>query len=73
MPTSPTEHAADTKLQCSLCGGTIFHRSRLRLQDLTRLFMFQLPLRCHECGEREYVAIPAALKAAADSRAHSAG
>jgi DNA-directed RNA polymerase subunit RPC12/RpoP len=73
MSTPSTERnlEASDVLHCPLCGGTIFHRSRFKMEDLIKLFLFQLPLRCHDCGERNYVNVPAALKAHADSRRHA--
>jgi rRNA maturation protein Nop10 len=74
MATPTTERelqAPEAPLKCPLCGGTIFHRSRFKLEDVIKLFLFQLPLRCHDCGERHYVSVPLALKAHADSRRHA--
>jgi predicted RNA-binding Zn-ribbon protein involved in translation (DUF1610 family) len=57
-----TSQSADT-FQCPLCGGATFRRSRLTWQDLSRLLLLEIPIRCQDCGERASVVLPKALHA----------
>jgi C4-type Zn-finger protein len=62
-------HSADD-FTCPLCQGVTFRRSRLTLQDIPRLVLFEIPIRCQECGERAMVVLPKALRALAASAHH---
>jgi hypothetical protein len=67
MPTS--SHPAHT-FHCPLCGGATFRRSRLTWQDLPRLALLEIPLRCQDCGERATVSLPKAVAALKISGKH---
>jgi hypothetical protein len=49
-------------MKCSSCFSSRVRRSRFRLADIPRLFLLELPIRCHSCYERDYVRIFRALK-----------
>jgi len=59
--TAPSQ-PADT-FHCPLCGGATFRRSRLTWQDLSRLLLLEIPIRCQDCGERASVVLPKAIRA----------
>lgn len=40
---------------CIFCPGRHLRLSRLRMQDLSRIMLFQFPVRCGRCGQRQYV------------------
>jgi hypothetical protein len=42
---------------CRSCNSTNFRCSHFRLIDLQRLFFLQLPVRCRNCNERDYVGL----------------
>jgi hypothetical protein len=44
-------------MKCLHCGSTAIRTSRFRTSDLPRLFLFQYPVRCRICHERDYVDI----------------
>jgi len=39
---------------CAYCGSSKFRTSRIKINDLIRLLLFQLPVRCRSCHERDY-------------------
>ena len=41
-------------MNCPYCGTSKFRTSRLRLEDVPRLALLQLPVRCRSCRERSY-------------------
>ena len=56
-------------MKCSLCGSERLRPSHLRRFDVSRLFLFQYPIRCSACYERRYVNMVAALRIRRESRA----
>jgi len=40
-------------IKCVHCGSTSFRTSRFRLADVPRLLLFQYPVRCRTCRERD--------------------
>lgn len=40
---------------CIFCPGRHLRMSRLRMQDLSHIMLFQFPVRCGRCGQRQYV------------------
>jgi hypothetical protein len=42
-------------IQCQYCPGQAFRRSRLRIADLTDLFLMRYPVRCLRCSQRQRV------------------
>ncbi len=48
-------------MKCPHCGSTSFRTSRLRLSDIPRLLLFQLPVRCRTCREREFTGFMLAM------------
>ena len=47
-------------IRCHFCPGTSFRRSRFRAKDLRRLLLFQYPVRCLRCSQRQYVSFTVA-------------
>ncbi len=41
-------------MNCIYCGSSKIRTSRFRLKDLVRLLLFQFPVRCRACNERDY-------------------
>lgn len=41
-------------MNCPHCGSSSFRTSRFRTSDLARLLLFQFPVRCRSCRERNY-------------------
>ena len=48
-------------MKCPHCGATSFRTSRLRLSDIPRLLLFQYPVRCRTCREREFAGLLLAM------------
>lgn len=48
-------------MRCPYCGSTSFRTSRLRLSDIARLLLFQYPVRCRACRERQFTGLTLAL------------
>jgi hypothetical protein len=48
-------------MKCSHCGAGSFRTSHLRLVDIPRLLLFQYPVRCRTCRERDYAGLLLAL------------
>jgi hypothetical protein len=48
-------------MNCPYCGTPKFRTSRIRLSDIPRLALLQLPVRCRLCRERFHVGISLAL------------
>ncbi|MDX6459169.1 MAG: hypothetical protein QOE55_2866 [Acidobacteriaceae bacterium] len=44
-------------MKCRECSSNNVRRSRFRLRDLERLFLFQYPIRCRRCNRRDYVSL----------------
>jgi hypothetical protein len=42
-------------IQCQICSGQGFRRSRLRAEDLRQIFLMRYPVRCLRCGQRQMV------------------
>lgn len=53
---------------CRNCGSSDFRTSRFRKSDLSRLFLFQLPVRCRSCQERAFVFVQSFLKVRQEER-----
>lgn len=51
--------------RCPNCLTTDLCPARLRLKDFARLLVFQYPVRCRNCWEREYMFFHQILKIAA--------
>jgi hypothetical protein len=49
------------EIRCHDCGSKKFRRSHLRLADLSKLILFQYPVRCVECYARGFTSVPAAF------------
>lgn len=47
---------------CRVCDSTKFRLSSLRPGDVFRMLILQYPIRCMECGKRNTVLLPLALK-----------
>lgn len=47
-------------IQCQVCSGQGFRRSRLRGEDLKHIFMMRYPVRCLRCGQRQMVSFTVA-------------
>jgi len=43
--------------KCGLCGSAKFRLSGFRRSDLSRLLRFKYPVRCRNCGERNFTSI----------------
>lgn len=50
-----------------LCGSSDFRFSRLRFKDLPRLLLFQYPMRCWVCRDRNYMTLPRILRVVRDA------
>ena len=48
-------------LKCLHCGSTSFRTSRFRPADLPRLLLFQYPVRCRTCRERDFAGLMLAM------------
>lgn len=48
-------------MKCHYCGSTKLRVSRLRGGDIVRLLLFQYPIRCRACRERDYAGLMLAL------------
>lgn len=48
-------------MQCTHCGAANLRTSRLRLLDIPRFLLFQYPVRCRNCRERDYIGFLLAL------------
>lgn len=48
-------------MQCRGCGSTSLRVSRVGLADVGRLLLLQYPIRCRECGARDFATLPAAV------------
>jgi DNA-directed RNA polymerase subunit RPC12/RpoP len=57
-------------ISCRDCGLSDFRPSRFRKEDVPRLLLFQLPVRCTTCQSRAFVPLPEflALKRARKAR-----
>ncbi len=51
-------------MKCDSCSSNRMQRSRIRVRivDILRLFLLQLPVRCHSCYERAYASVYAVLR-----------
>lgn len=47
-------------IQCQLCSGHEFRRSRLRNEDIRQLLFLRYPVRCLRCGQRQFVSLTVA-------------
>jgi len=56
-------------MKCSLCGSERLRPSRLRRIDVSRLFLFQYPVRCSACYERRYVNMVSAVLIGREAKA----
>ena len=54
-PTAKSGLLGGLNIRCHFCPGTSFRRSRFRAKDLRRLLLFQYPVRCLRCSQRQYV------------------
>jgi hypothetical protein len=57
-------------LYCPQCGSSTLRTSRFRPDDLGRLILFQLPVRCIRCKERRFVSMGAYLKVRRERHSH---
>ena len=48
-------------MKCQYCGSTKLRTSRFRVGDVVRLLLFQYPLRCRACRERDYAGLMLAI------------
>lgn len=48
-------------MKCQYCGSTKLRTSRLRVGDVVRLLLFQYPVRCRACRERDYAGLMLAV------------
>ena len=44
-------------IYCCVCGFLKFRTSRLRSSDLSQLLLMRLPVRCLNCGERNFMSV----------------
>jgi hypothetical protein len=51
---------AGVSIQCQVCSGQGFRRSRLRAEDFKQIFMMRYPVRCLRCGQRQMVSFTVA-------------
>ncbi len=56
-------------IPCHICGSRAFQFARLRFKDLPRLLLFQYPMRCWVCRDRDYVALLRILRFTRDANA----
>ncbi len=49
-------------IPCHICGSKAFQFARLRFKDLPRLLIFQYPMRCWVCRDRDYMPLVRVLK-----------
>jgi hypothetical protein len=48
-------------MKCHYCGSSKLRVSRLRVGDVVRLLLFQYPIRCRACRERDYAGLMLAI------------
>jgi hypothetical protein len=48
-------------MRCPYCGSASFRTSRLRVSDIAHLLLFQYPVRCRACRERQFTGLILAL------------
>ena len=48
------------QIQCQFCPGQNFRRSKVRMSDLTQIFLMRYPVRCLRCSQRQWVSFTVA-------------
>jgi hypothetical protein len=56
-------------MACLYCGASKLRLSRFRREDLFRLLLLELPVRCRLCGKRAYANLLTAWKIGRDDKA----